>query len=170
MGKSCRLFFAFLALVLIVGSCACGMRCAFAQASQAESRLEAPSSAVDQAFKAVLAAERAGANVTGMLVRLNYAAGLLAQEEIDARNGDPATVANRADSVLSIASEVKSEAVSAKEAAVVAGRNDLWTTFAFSSIGVVVFVLVLFFVWLRLKSNYVKNLVHMKPEVISSEA
>jgi len=44
-------------------------------------RLQAANTAVDGAFNAVLAAEKAGAKVTGLLVQLNVAEGGLAGAE-----------------------------------------------------------------------------------------
>jgi len=164
MSRSCKLFFAFLSIVLMIGVCACRMRFAVAQTGQPESKLEAANKAVEQAFRAVFDAEQAGANVTGLLARLNVAADLLAQAEIAVRNGD-SSVGAKADSVLSIAGEVEAATVAAKETVVVTSRNALWITFAFSVEGAIIFALALFLVWLRYKKSYIKDLFDAKPEV-----
>jgi hypothetical protein len=119
--------------------------------------------AVGQAFSSVLDAEQAGANVSVLLARLNNAAALLAQAEMASRNGDANAAADKATGALSIASEVKAEAVDSKASALVAGENALWFTIVFSAVGAVALVLALFLVWRRLKRRYVKNLFHSKP-------
>jgi hypothetical protein len=122
------------------------MHYAFAKTDRLESKLEAANNAIEQTFRAVLDAEHARVNVAGLLARLNVAADLLAQAEIAVRKGD-LSVGAKADSVLSIAGEVETAAVAARDAALGAGQNALYSTVAFSSVGVVVFVLVLFLVW-----------------------
>jgi hypothetical protein len=123
--------------------------------------------AVGQAFNAVLHAEQAGANVTSLLAQLNDAAALLAQAEMASRNGDANAAADNATGALSIASEVKAEAVDAKASALVAGTNALWFTTVFSVVGATALVLALFLVWRRLKHGYFKNSLESKPEATS---
>lgn len=164
MNRSCKLFVAFLSIVLMIGVCAYRMHYAVAQTGQPESKLEAANKAVEQAFKAVLDAEQAGANVTGLLARLNVAGDLLAQAEIAVRKGDSGAGV-KANSAFSIAAEVEAAAVAAKETVVVASRNALWITFAFSVEGAIIFALALFLVWLRYKKSYIKDLFEAKPEV-----
>ena len=53
--------------------CLLGVYPAIAQADQTASKLQAANIAVNQAFNAVLDAEKAGANVTDLLVQINYA-------------------------------------------------------------------------------------------------
>jgi hypothetical protein len=169
MSRSYKLFFAFLSIVLMIGLCASKKHYAFSQTGWSESKLEAANNAIEQAFRAVLDAEQAGANVTGLLARLNVAADLLAQAEIAVRKGD-LSVGIEADSALSIAGEVEAAAVAARDAALDAGQSALYSTVAYSSVGVVVFVLVLFLVWRQLKQSYVRRLFEAKPEVSVSEA
>ena len=115
-------------------------------------------------------AEKAGANVTGLLAQLNTAAGVLAQAENSFRTGDFNTAATQADSVLPIAQEVTNSAQDAKQTAVVSGQNAFWFTIAFTEIGASVFVLVLFLVWRRFKRGYKKKLLGLKPEVVENTA
>jgi len=149
----------------MIGVCASRTPYVFAQTGQSESQLEAANK-IGQAFEAVLDAEQAGANVTGLLERLNVAADLLAQAEIAARRGDLSFGA-KIDSVLSIAGEVEEAAVAARYAALGADQNALGSAFAFSSVGVIAFVFVLLLVWRQLKQRYVRRLFEAKPEVTS---
>ena len=143
------------------------MHYAFAQTYQTASKLQAANTAVEQAFNAVLDAEKAGANVTYLLAQLNDAEGILAQAENSYRTGDSNTAAIQADSVLPIAQEVTTAAQDAKQTALVSGQNAFWYTIAFTVIGAFVFVLVLFLVWRRFKRSYINSLSEAKPEVSS---
>jgi hypothetical protein len=88
---------------LAFGSCLYSEHYVFAQTDQTASKLQAANAAVEQAFNAVLDAEKAGANVTDLLAQLNVAAGIYAEAENSYRTGDSNTAAAQADSVLPIA-------------------------------------------------------------------
>jgi hypothetical protein len=152
---------------LAFGSCLYSGHYVFAQTDQTASKLQAANAAVEQAFNAVLDAEKAGANVTALLAQLNVAAGILAQAENSYRTGDNNTAAAQADSVLPIAQEVTIAAQDAKQTAVGSGPNAFWFPIAFTEIGAIVFVLVLFLVWRRFKRSYISKLHEAKPEVNS---
>ena len=147
------------------GSCFYSGPYVFAQTDQTVSKLQAANTAIDGAFNAVLGAEKAGANVTGLLVQLNVAADNLAQAENSYRAGDSSTAAVQADSILPIAQAVTDSAQDAKQAALVSGQYDFWLTIAFSLIGALALVLVLFRVWRRFKRGYMEKVPSLKPEV-----
>ncbi len=150
-----------------MGSCFLNEHYVFAQTDQTASKLQAANTAIDGAFNAVLDAEKAGANVTGLLAQLNVAEGELAQAENSYRTGDSSTAAAQAASVLPIAQEVTTAAQEAKQTALVSGQNAFWSTIALTVIGAFVFVLVLFLVWRWFKRTYIKGLSEAKPEVNS---
>jgi hypothetical protein len=152
---------------LAFGSYLCCWHCASAQTDQAASKLQVVNTAVNQAFNAVLDAEKAGGNVTSLLSQLNVAENDLAQAENSYRTGDFKTAVARADSVLLIAQQVTASAQDAKQTARVSGENAFWSTITFTVIGVFVFVLILFLVWRRTKRGYIKRLLEEKPEVNS---
>ena len=129
---------------LVFGSCFFGVSHVFAQTDQTASKLQAANTAINEAFNAVLAAEKAGANVTGLLAQLNVAEADLAEAENSYRSGDSSAAATQADSVLPIAQQVTTAAQNAKQTATVSGQNAFWSTIAFTVIGVFVFVLVCF--------------------------
>ncbi len=138
-----------------------------AQTDQTASKLQVANTAVEQTFNAVLAAEKAGANVTGLLAQLNDAAGILAQAEISYRTGDSNAAATQAESVLPIAQEVTIAAQEAKPAVSVSSQNAFWSTISFTVIGAFVFVFVLFLVWRWFKERYINSLSEAKPGVKS---
>src|SRR5208283_5266619 len=114
MRNCCKLLAVALLVFLAFGSCLRGEHDVFAQTTQASSELLAANTAVNGAFDAVLAAEKAGANVTGLLAQLNVAEGDLAEAENSYRSGDTNAAVTQADSVLPIAQEVTTAAQSAK--------------------------------------------------------
>ena len=143
---------------------------AFAQTDQTGSKLQAANSAVEQAFKAVLEAEKAGANVTSLLVQLNVAAGDLAQAENSYQAGDSNTAVVQADSVLPIAQSVTNSAQGAQQDALVSGQRTVWLTIAFSLIGASELVFALFLVWRRFQRRYMEKIPGLKPEVDENKA
>lgn len=168
MGVNIKQSIVVLMIVLALSVCLLGVEQATAQTDQTTSKLQAANTAVNQAFNAVLDAEKAGANVTDLLAQINVAEGLLAQAENSDRTGNTNTAATQADSVLPIAQQVTNEAQNAKQTAIVSSQNALWSTIVLTAIGVFVFVLVLFLVWRRFKRNYIERLSEAKPELVSN--
>jgi CHASE3 domain sensor protein len=169
INNRCKLFAVTILVFLAFGSCLFSGHYVFAQTDQTALKLQAANTAVDGAFNAVLDAEKAGANVTGLLGQLNIAEGVLAQAENSYRAGDSNTAAVQADSVLPITQEVTTSAQDAKQTALVSGQNAFWSTIALTVIGAVVFVLALFLVWRWFKRSYINDLSQAKPEVNSNE-
>ena len=132
-------FIIILFVILTLSVCFLSVQQATAQTDSATSKLQAAHTEVDQAFNAVLDAEKAGANVTDLLTQLNTAQGLLAQAENSYRTGDTNTATTQAESVLPIAQQVTAAAQDAKQSAIVSEQNAFWSTIAFTVIGVFVF-------------------------------
>jgi len=126
--------------------------------------------AVRRAFNATLDAERAGANVSGLLVRLNDAGVVLGEAEVALNNGNLSDAAGKAGTCISIAQSVVSDAGVLRASALDGARMVFWTYLAFSVVGIGVFVVVLAVVWRRFKRGYVGNVLGMKPEVKHNEA
>ncbi|MGA2682200.1 MAG: hypothetical protein ABSF44_10430 [Candidatus Bathyarchaeia archaeon] len=115
-------------------------------------------------------AEKAGANVTSLLVQLNVAAGDLAQAENSYQAGDSNTAVVQADSVLPIAQSVTNSAQGAQQDALVSGQRTVWLTIAFSLIGASELVFALFLVWRRFQRRYMEKIPGLKPEVDENKA
>ena len=106
MRNYCKLLATVLLVFLTLGSCLYSGHYVLAQTDQAASKLQAANNAVEQAFNAVLGAEKAGANITGLLTQLNVAGGDLAQAENSYRTGNFSAAETQADNVLPIAQGV----------------------------------------------------------------
>lgn len=126
--------------------------------------------AVRRAFNAAWDAERAGANVSSLLLRLNDAGTVLGEAEVALRNGNSSEAAGKADQCVGIAQGVLSDAGVLKASALDWARTMFWTYLTFSVVGIGVFVVVLAVVWRRFKRGYVGNVLGMKPEVKHNEA
>jgi hypothetical protein len=88
MSVRCKLLSTTLLAILTLSLCILCVYPSAAQTDQTTSKLQVANAAVNQAFNAVLDAEKAGANVTGLLAQLNVAAGILAQAENSYRTGN----------------------------------------------------------------------------------
>jgi len=129
---------------------------AFAGVTEAEavSTLISAEEAVVSGYQAVLGAENAGSNVSGLFVRLNDAGKLLAAARMSYRNGDFDTANLLAGLGENIGEGVQNDAVRLKDTALSEGsRRSLFTTVA-SVVGVAVVALGSFGVWHRLRKMY----------------
>ena len=162
--------FAWLLLVLMVaGLLSFGPLCVRGTGDASASVGEADV-AVRQAFNATLDAERAGANVSGLILRLNEAGGILVEAEMALGNGNSSEAASKAGQCIGIAESVKGDADVLKTSALDEAQTVFWTSLTFPVVGIAVFVAVLVLVWRRFKRGYVRKMLGLKPEVAHDEA
>jgi len=162
--------FAWLLLVLMVaGLLSYGSSCAKG-ADDASGSVGNADAAVRQAFNAALGAERAGANVSGLIVRLNEAGSVLVEAEIALGDGNSSEAASKAAQCVGIAESVRSDADALKTSALDGAQTVFWMYLTFSVVGIAVFVSVLAVVWRRFKRGHVVKTLSMKPEVAHGEA
>jgi hypothetical protein len=128
-------------------------------------KMQNANDAIGQAFNGLLSAEKAGANVTGLLDQLNVATGILAQAENSYRNGDTSASANYADQAIPIAQQVTAQATTEEETAAVASQQAFELTIIFVVIGSFLFIVGLFLVWRLFKKRYINNLLESKQKV-----
>ena len=110
--------------------------------------------AVISAYEAVLEAEQAGGNVTGLLAQLSEAGEFLASARMLYRNGDFDNAIYFADLGRSVGEEVESEAYKLKDSASDEGVQRMWFTILGSISGIVLVVLGSLRVWWFLKRRY----------------
>jgi hypothetical protein len=137
----------------------------FAQTDQTSAQLQAANTAAGQAFNAVSAAEKAGANVTSLQNQLSGAIDLLAQAENAYRSGDNNLAISSANAVIPIARQVTVAAQEAHAKAVTPDETTLLLTISITIVAAVVFVLVLFLLWRWFKRSYLQNIYKTKPKV-----
>jgi hypothetical protein len=153
--------------MLMLSLCFLSAQQATAQIDPTVSKLQAADNALNIAFNEILDAEKAGANVTELLSQFNCAAEILAQAGMDYRKGNFSDLESRVDSVLPIAQQITVSAQSLKQAAPASSQNSFWSLIAFTVVGIVVFLAVLYMSWRWTKQRYVKGLLNRKPEVVN---
>jgi hypothetical protein len=119
---------------------------------------------LQRAFVAVLEAERAGANVSGLIVKLDMAGRNLTEAEMFYKSGLLDEALSRATLCSLLANEVAGEASSLKSLASVSAKNAEWQVFMFSGFGTFVFLIALVLVWNLFKRSYDRKLLKMKPK------
>jgi len=122
------------------------------------------------AYAAVLDAERAGANVSVLLDRLNLAGEYLSEAYFWYRSGDSETANRFAGLCRDAVGNVRNEAVELMDAAKAAGDAEFVETVFESIVGVIVIVVSCYVVWLIFKRRYRRQVLGLKPEVGSSES
>ena len=142
---------------------------AVAQINVEQSSLEVTSKVIDQTFNDVLAAEKAGANVTRLINKLNDATTLLTEAENAYRNGHLTAVEEKADAAVLIARNVSVEAQNAKEKAQNSATINFWFTLALTVLGIIILFLVLFIVWIFINAASSKIRINQRPQVITDE-
>jgi len=121
-------------------------------------------------YQAVLEAERAGANISGLLNRLNVAAEYLARAHILYRVGDLNEATRFADLCFETAEKVKPEADLLRNMARVESGTRLEFTMMGSVVGVCLISVVGFLSWRVFKRRHYQRVLRMKPEVASDES
>jgi len=121
------------------------------------------------AFEAVLEAEKAGANVSDLIIQLNSAGALLAEAENAYRVGVFSEAVSKAEECSMLADGVMGEASQLRESAIVNAQTAFWHNLIFSIFGGAAFLFVIFFVWDWFRRVYMKRIVNMKPEVVSDD-
>jgi hypothetical protein len=130
-----------------------------------EASIQNANSSINDAFTNILAAEKAGGNITDLLNRLNDAADLMAQAENNLRSGDNNGVISKTESSRQIADKVNEDAIKLLNDQLVQSTTIFWLTIAFSAVGVSVFVFILWVVWRQFKRRFMNKLLDMRPEV-----
>jgi len=164
-----RVSVSFLLVIALVGLFLHGVFIARG-ADEASSSVGEADVAVRQAFDATLDAERAGANVSGLILRLSEAGGILVEAEMALGNGNSSEAASKAGQCIGIAESVKGDADVLKASALDEAQTVFWTSLTFSVVGIAVFVAVLVLVWRWFKRGYVRKMLGLKPEVAHDEA
>jgi len=127
--------------------------------------LQDSESSLNLAFKKVLEAERAGANVTALIARLNEAVDLLLEANLLERNGKHDEAAEAASAAAEISREVEDQASELKNSALSNREFAFKFSIAGSAVGVSAFLFFMSRLWRRFKKYYVDRILAYKPEV-----
>jgi len=125
---------------------------------------------VVSAYEAVLGAEEAGADVSGLLDELNVAGGYLAEAHVWFGLGDFDEAARLADLCYDAVVDVSGEAFDLESEAHALRVTDSVVRITGSMVGVVVVVFLGFAVWRVFKRRYSRRVLEMRPEVAKGES
>ena len=167
--SSSRFFFSVAVLFAFV-ACAFVFTAFAAGESSAASAVAGAEADVVSAYEAVLEAERVGADVSVLLVRLSDAGECLAEAEVAFRLGDFDESVRLADICSGISEEVESEAGELWVQAYGARYFDMGLRITGSLVSMVVVGLGGFWAWRVFKRRYYRRVLEMKPEVVSGES
>jgi len=143
----------------------------FVQACFAVDKVDADGALIDaenvlaSAYVAVAEAKRAGANVSELLVKLDFAGTLLADAYNAYRLGDYDEAYLYATNCSGKVNGIVSEAASLKLEAENAYSEKLFSTEVLSSVGLCLLFVLSLFGWRFLKKKYLKRVLEMKPEM-----
>jgi len=126
--------------------------------------------ALASAFESVLDAEMAGANVSGLLGRLNFGGEYLAEAYVWVRLGVSENASRFAGLCVEVVGDVGSEAVGLRDEAERLGEADFVVRVIWSVGGVVVVGVVGFVVWRVFRRRYCRRVLGLRPEVVSGES
>ena len=165
-----KLFFVLLVLSVFAASiCVSGSLAAYGE-NTAASAIDRAEASMVSAYETVLDAEQAGANVSGLLARLDVGGEYLGDAHIWYGLGDFGNATRFANFCYDVGEKVRNEAVELRNEARGVWVTGLVVRMTGSIIGVVVIVFLSFLVWRVFKRRYKRRVLGMRPEVVSDES
>jgi hypothetical protein len=141
----------------------------FAQTDKITLKLQSANNAVGKAFEAVLDAEKAGANVSQLLVKLNTASELLSEAQNTYNSKNTANVVAILENANQIADQVNADAINLRNDSLIKSQSDIFFTLIFSIVGAIVFGISLILVWRKLKRDHVIKILDMNAGVVKNK-
>jgi len=126
--------------------------------------------AFTSAYEAVFEAEQAGANVNGLFGQLNIAGEYLSEAYVWYRSGDSENASRFAGLCYDAVKDLKSEAVELRGEAKRLGDAEFVVTMFGSIVGMIVVVVSGYVVWRVFKRRYRRQVLGLRPEVVSGES
>jgi hypothetical protein len=164
-GVGLRFWVSVLVFVVVVWLVLSVPRAFAAGSEEADLAVSDADAALRGAFVHVSDAEGAGANVSGLMGRLNEAGDALAGARAALEMENYSDAVSRADLCKSLASGVVGDTDALKTDAL-AAKSSWWITISFSVVGSAVFVVALFLAWRWFRRFYAAKLLNSKPEVV----
>lgn len=163
-GMGLRFWVGVLVFVVVVWLVLSVPRAFAAGSGEADLAVSDADDALRGAFVHVSDAEGAGANVSGLMGRLNEAGDALASARAALEMENYSDAVSRAGVCKSLVSGVVGDADALKTA--VATASGWWITVSFSVVGSAVFIVVLFLVWRWFRRFYAAKLLESRLEVV----
>jgi hypothetical protein len=122
------------------------------------------------AYEVVLQADEAGANVSGLLDKLNVSSEYLVEAYVWVHLGDSENTSHFAGLCYDVSEDVQSDAVEAIDEAKSSGMNESVVVMLGSVVGVIIVVALGSVGWHIFKQHHNKNVLGLKPEVVYGES
>jgi len=153
--------------VLFLAACSLmiDVHCVFGVSSQdASTAIANAEQTLQAAFVNVSNAESAGVNVTGLLSQLNYSGSVLTAAEAAMASGNYSEAVSEAMTSETLANNVAQSAITLKAEA---GNwfSSFWVAIVIGIVSAGLLVVILTFMWLWFKRNYIRNLSRYRPDV-----
>jgi hypothetical protein len=126
--------------------------------------------ALVSAYEVVLEAKEAGANVSGLLDKLNVGSEYLAEAYAYVRLGDFESAGRFVGLCVEVVDDVGDEAVLLRDEAVRLEKEDFSVRVLGSAVGVIIVVVGGFVIWELFKRRYYEKVLGLKPEVSDGES
>ena len=168
MSSSRRLLFS-LALSISMLSALLGASALGSDEDGASLAIAGAEDAVASAYRAVLEAEGAGADIRDLAARLNNACNLLVQASFLYNAGNLDEAFRLANLCVDMGGEVAKEARARALLAILARIANFQLTIALSFFSVALIACISFYSWRVFKRRYIRRVLEMRPEVVSVE-
>jgi hypothetical protein len=132
--------------------------------ADAAGNVQAAENALSSAFSQVLDTEKSGANVSGLIGRLNEAGSIFTEAEAALDIGNDTGATALANSCKTMADGIESDALTLKNN-VVASEAPFWSPLLLGCVGAGIFLAVLYGVWRLFRNYYINKLVSGRVEV-----
>ena len=141
-----------------------------ASSSEAQDAINRAESKIGLAYKSVLEAEGAGANVSSLLVKLNTGSALLSKAQMQYRVGNFSEAVSFANQCYDSLNGIETEADDLRDSAVMLRKQRMVISAVGSvfAVGAVCYASV--FGWRFFKSKYCNRVLEMKPEVQANDS
>jgi len=136
--------------------------------SEAALRIDEAETAVNSAYVKVLEAEEKGADVSALLVKLNFGARNISEAQMRFRNGDFVSAVYYADLSVQSVEGLIEEAEQLKVLASDQYREKSFLTVTTSVVAIVVIILGDVICWQLFKKRYFQKLLKMRPEEVEA--
>ena len=144
---------------------------AFAVSSdEAEAAISRAESRMSLAYKSVLEAERAGANVSGLLFKLSNGSTLLSRAQMQYRIGNFSEAADFANQCFDSLDGIEDEAGTLRDNAVTEKKQRMLISAVGSTFAIGAVLCVGVFGWRFFKDRYCRRVLKMKPEVQANDS
>ena len=133
---------------------------------EVEKLIQRANKATVETFSIILDAEKAGADVSDLLVELDLAVNDIFRAELDLLDGNGVngqTIAN-IESAITITSEISLEASTLKNSALSKQETVFRSNLINSVIGVSLFIVIMFGLWFLTKKLFYRKVLNLKPE------